>query len=186
MSQFIQSEIRLIHTYIEPTPTEPAKPTEPRLNDDDEVIDTPKVNENAKDTISAKKIINASVVRRTFNMGIKTVEGAVFRSFDRRVFAQNFVGNSRGARKIQNEKTIYQAAYSKTKSAIGGSITGAFIGGSAGRAILLLQALNLAQDYISEFSNFKMQLEQYNTMRDKEIFSTRYGRDRLNWFNRRR
>jgi len=183
MSQFIQSEIRLIHTVAEPTPTEPVKPTEPKVDDDGE---TKKVDDTNKDASVGKKLLNASVVRRAANLVMKTAESQVNRWFDNRIYAQSFVGNSRGARKIQNEKAIFNAVYTQSKALVGGSVTAYFIGGAKGTAILGLQALNLTQNYLSEYANFQVQVQRYNDMRDKELFTSRYSRDRLNWFNRRR
>ena len=187
MAEHIQGELVLKHIVETSKPTKKEKPTEAELIDDEDTgKESPKVDNESKDSKRVKGIINASVARRTANLVLKTGEGIINRNFDRRIYAQNFIGNSRGAGKIQNQKAQVNNVTSRVKAFSGAGVTALAIGGYAGVAIFGIQILDTIASSINESLNFKLQLEQYNMNRDKDIFSTRYGRDRLNYYNRRR
>lgn len=188
MAEHIQGELVLIHRVEEPTPTNEKSPIAPILSAQEEEIQTPKVEKETKDGKNIKKLINASVGRRAANLSIKLVEGRVNRTFDRRIFAENFSGNSRGAVRIQNQKTQFNSIVNKTKQVAGTSVTAISLGfdNPATWALIGIQAATIVSNYINEFNNFKMQLEQHNINKDREVFNSRYQINRLNYYNRRR
>ncbi len=181
MAEFIQSEVRLIHVV------ETAKPTESNDKTNAKGLDSAsadKVGEDGNIKKTKGFIGRTSVVRRLANITMSQAEFAMNRHFDKRIFQEQLAGNSRGAEKLQNIKSIHNAYSNQVKSAVGAGITSYFLGNPV---IVLTYAVGELLKIGQNFANYQSEIMQYTERRNLELFINDKRKDRiiLNSYNRR-
>lgn len=185
MAQFLQSEVRLIHSIETTKPTDSETPTDAKGIDDENgtPLDKAKKKEDGNKVLGM--LGRASVQRRMWNMALSAGESMINRYFDKAIFAQSFSGNTRGAEKIQNFKTELNSYTNVAKSGIGAVITTVAL---KNPAIAIIYAVNEVLKIGQNFANYQVQLSQYNDKRNLDIFLSEKRKDRLyfNSYNRRR
>lgn len=184
MAQFLQSEVRLIHSIEATKPTDSETPTDAKGIDDEEGTPLDKAAKKEEGKLGAM-LGRASVVRRMANMTLAAGESVINREFDKAIFAQTFSGNTRGAEKIQNKKTEINSYTNVAKSGVGAVVTTVAL---KNPAIAIIYAVNEVLKIGQNFANFQLQTAQYNEKRNLDLFLSEKRRDRIyfNSYNRRR
>ena len=185
MANFLQSEVRLIHTIENGKPTDSDTPTGAKGIDDETGEETLGKATKKEEGKLAAMLGRASVKRRMANMALAAGESVINREFDKAIFAQTFSGNTRGAEKIQNKKTEIASYTNVAKSGVGAVITTAAL---QNPAIAVIYAVNEVLKIGQNFANFQVQTAQYNEKRNLDLFLSEKRRDRIyfNSYNRRR
>lgn len=192
MADFIQSKVYLIHQTQAPKPTNDTKPTQPKtggeITEEQSKPKAPQNNTNngeVDDEAGAKRVVGSvSVKRRLTNLGVNTALSAATYVFQEQEFKQNYIGNSRGAMKIQQKKQIVAGTAQIVTSAASAGFTAAALGNPY---ILAIYAVGQVVELSNRVLTYVQELKQYNMERDKEIYESRYTRDRLvrDVYNRR-
>ena len=99
-------------------------------------------------------------------------------------FQRSYVGNTRGAQKVQQSKQIATGAVQIATSGISAGITAAAL---SNPYIIGIWLASEAMQIVNQTFNYFQQVKQYNMERDKEIYESRYTRERLvrDVYNRR-
>ena len=181
MAEFIQSEVRLIHVVESAKPTESNDKTNAKGLDN---LSSAEVEEKGALTKTKGFIGRTSVVRRLANITMSQAEFAMNRQFDKRMFQEQMAGNSRGAEKLQNVKSIHNAYSNLTKSAVGAGITSYFLGNPV---IVVTYAIGELMKMGQNFANYQSEIMQYTERRNLELTISEKRKDRiiLNSYNRR-
>lgn len=184
MAQFLQSEVRLIHSIETTKPTDSETPTDAKGIDDENGTPLDKAKKKEDGSKILGMLGRASVVRRMANMALSAGESLINREFDKAIFAQSFSGNTRGAEKIQNFKTEINSYTNVAKSGVGAVVTTVALKNPIIAITYFAgEMLKIAQNY----ANYQVQLSQYNDKRNLDIFLSEKRKDRLyfNSYNRR-
>ena len=192
MADFIQSKVYLIHQTQAPKPTNDTKPTQPKTggeaNEANEKPIAPKTNERngeVDDEAGVKRVVgSASVKRRLTNLALGTALNIGTLVLQDMEFQRSYVGNTRGAQKVQQSKQIATGAVQIATSGISAGITAAAL---SNPYIIGIWLASEAMQIVNQTFNYFQQVKQYNMERDKEIYESRYTRERLvrDVYNRR-
>lgn len=192
MADFIQSKVYLIHQTQAPKPTNDTKPTQPKtggeITEEQNKPKAPKNNTNngeVDDEAGAKRVVGSvSVKRRLTNLGVNTALSTFTYINQNNEFIQNYVGNSRGAMKIQQRRQFATGLAQLGTSAASTGFTAAALGNPA---IIAIYAVGQVMELANRTLIYFQEMKQYNMERDKELYESRYTRDRLvrNVYNRR-
>jgi hypothetical protein len=192
MADFIQSRVYLIHKAQAAKPTGDTNPTKPKTGGDatdqnDKPI-APKTNEKngeVDDEAGVKRVVgSASVKRRLTNLALGTALNIGTLILQDMEFQRSYVGNTRGAQKVQQSKQIATGAVQIATSGISAGITAAAL---SNPYIIGIWLASEAMQIVNQTFNYFQQVKQYNMERDKEIYESRYTRERLvrDVYNRR-
>lgn len=192
MADFIQSKVYLIHQTQAPKPTNDTKPTKSKIGGEateaNEKPKAPKTNERngeVDDEAGVKRVVgSASVKRRLTNLALGTALNIGTLVLQDMEFQRSYVGNTRGAQKVQQAKQIATGAVQIATSGISAGITAAAL---SNPYIIGIWLASEAMQIVNQTFNYFQQVKQYNMERDKEIYESRYTRDRLvrDVYNRR-
>ena len=192
MADFIQSKVYLIHQTQAPKPTNDTKPTQPKtggeITEEQNKPKAPNNNANngeADDEAGAKRVVGSvSVKRRLTNLGVNTALSTFTYINQNNEFIQNYVGNSRGAMKLQQRKQIVAGIAQLGTSAASAGFTAAAL---SNPYIIAIYAVGQVVELSNRVLTYVQELKHYNMERDKEIYESRYTRDRLvrDVYNRR-
>ena len=99
-------------------------------------------------------------------------------------FKQSFIGNSRGAEKIQQQKAAIVSGIQFTNRTLSTAITAAALGNVA---VYGVYAMSVITDLLGRLSTQAQMISEYNANRTKELYENKYMRDRLirDIYNRR-
>ena len=192
MADFIQSRVYLIHKAQAAKPTGDTNPTKSKTGGDatdqnDKPI-APKTNEKngeVDDEAGVKRVVgSASVKRRLTNLALGTALNIGTLILQDMEFQRSYVGNTRGAQKVQQSKQIVTGAVQIATSGISAGITAAAL---SNPYIIGIWLASEAMQIVNQTFNYFQQVKQYNMERDKEIYESRYTRERLvrDVYNRR-
>ena len=191
MANFIQSRVYLIHKVQPAKPTEPSKPTVPDGNKKETLPSPPDnntkestANENQDEGGVLKLLGSASVQRRLLNLGLGITTQAVTYVMQDMEFKQSFIGNSRGAEKIQQQKAAIVSGIQFTNRTLSTAITAAALNNVA---IYGVYAMSVISDVLGRLATQTQMINEYNANRTKELYENKYMRDRLirDVYNRR-
>ena len=192
MADFIQSRVYLIHQAQAPKPTNDTKPTKSKtggeITEEQSKPKAPKTNEKngeVDDEAGVKRVVgSASVKRRLTNLALGTALNIGTFVLQDIEFQRSYVGNTRGAQKVQQAKQIATGAVQIATSGISAGITAAAL---SNPYIIGIWLASEAMQIVNQTFNYFQQVKQYNMERDKEIYESRYTRDRLvrDVYNRR-
>ena len=192
MADFIQSKVYLIHQTQAPKPTNDTKPTQPKtggeITEEQSKPKAPKTNERngeVDDEAGVKRVVgSASVKRRLTNLALGTALNIGTLILQDMEFQRSYVGNTRGAQKVQQSKQIATGAVQIATSGISAGITAAAL---SNPYIIGIWLASEAMQIVNQTFNYFQQVKQYNMERDKEIYESRYTRERLvrDVYNRR-
>lgn len=183
MAEFLQGQLKIIHTMEEATPTgakDPTAPTDSNINEDA----SPKTADDVGKKGWKKQMGKAGVQRRLLNIATFSVDAVVNRQFDKAIFKESLYGSRRGMKKIQNNKAIYAGITSQTKALTGGVIT----------SVALNNFTILAIQSVSEVLNISKRIEsqmydrsQFEERRALEVYVSNRRRERMivGTYNRR-
>lgn len=183
MAEFIQSEVRLIHSIESNKPTDEKSSTEP--NDekgiDEPITPTAKGKSDPNDFI--KGFMKASAYRRMANTTISQIEFQITRYNDSRIFQQSLIGNTRSMQKLQNRKIHQTAATNFTKGFASALISSYAINPAIGALFAIDTALGALNKVTLHNDNMNQEVQR----RQVEMYVGRNRRDRtiVNTYNRR-
>lgn len=191
MADFIQSRVYLIHSVQQPKPTENGKETKPKPNNEDGGTSKPKApstnkpNEKSIQEEVERVVGGVSVARRSINIGMQVVSNVATLHFQDAEFKQQFMGDSRGAEIIRQQKNFAVGVVQIATSGASSALTAFALGNPL---IIALWAGSQALNLINTMQNVKQQMDQYNQTTNRDMFNSRYSQDRLyrNVYNRRR
>ena len=193
---YLQSEIRLIHIdggSQTTKPTEATANTEPQTPE--QINNTRITNTNPKDTNGkvsmtgiegAKRVVGKySVIRRGIGIAFDTMTYGVEQEFNTQIRAEQLLGNSRGAEKLQNARQVFTTNIGMARTlgiGLGASI---FTGNPI---IIGMVALSMAIGEVNSAMNREAQRGYYEEDRQRTIQASMYERSRLitNLIGRRR
>lgn len=193
---YIQSEIRLIHIdggSQTTKPTEATANTEPQTPE--QINNTRISNTNPKDTNGktsmagiegAKKVVGKySVIRRGIGIAFDTMTYGVEQEFNTQIRAQQLLGNSRGAEKLQNARQVFTTNLGMARTLGIGLGASVFTGNPL---IIGMVALSTALGEVNSAMNREAQQGYYQEDRQRTIQASMYERSRLitNLIGRRR
>lgn len=183
MAEFIQSEIRVIHTVETNSPTSKIDDTLPQPEFD---------NVGASDTTADKKakgstrrmLGKTAIYRRSLNYSIAAVERIANSNFDNRIRQANLYGDKRQMAKIQNDKVLFNGITNRVKSLGGAAITSWAL---RNPWILALQAADWAMDVGNTISNANEQRNYEIERQNAEMYRSNRKRERMiiGTYNRR-
>lgn len=193
---YIQSEIRLIHIdggSQTTKPTEATANTEPQTPE--QINNTRITNTNPKDTNGktsmagiegAKKVVGKySVIRRGIGIAFDTMTYGVEQEFNTQIRAQQLLGNSRGAEKLQNARQVFTTNLGMARTLGIGLGASVFTGNPL---IIGMVAISMALGEVNSAMNREAQQGYYQEDRQRTIQASMYERSRLitNLIGRRR
>ncbi len=193
---YIQSEIRLIHIdggSQTTKPTEATANTEPQTPE--QINNTRITNTNPKDTNGktsmtgiegAKRVVGKySVIRRGIGIAFDTMTYGVEQEFNTQIRAQQLLGNSRGAEKLQNARQVFTTNLGMARTLGIGLGASVFTGNPL---IIGMVALSTALGEVNAAMNREAQQGYYQEDRQRTIQASMYERSRLitNLIGRRR
>ena len=193
---YIQSEIRLIHIdggSQTTKPTEATANTEPQTPE--QINNTRITNTNPKDTNGkvsmtgiegAKRVVGKySVIRRGIGIAFDSMTYGVEQEFNTQIRAQQLLGNSRGAEKLQNARQVFTTNLGMARTLGIGLGASVFTGNPL---IIGMVAIAMALGEVNSAMNREAQQGYYQEDRQRTIQASMYERSRLitNLIGRRR
>lgn len=185
MADYIQSRVYIYHrTEVEkPTTANTETTTTPTSASKPEELVNKTTEEQVTDQID-RKLGRTSVQRRLINMTVNTAMGITNHVFDKSIYNEQFLGNTRGAAKLQQKKAVVNAHTQVLSSGVTAGITAVALNNPV-IAVLwgATQLMSIAQSVVDHLNLVK----QFNLEQQREIFNSNERRERLalNTYNRR-
>lgn len=174
MADFIQSEIRLIHEYQQPNPTD-------AQNEEGEVVSPTKDGETKK---TKKMLGRGAVSRRSFGILFDVAQHITTKNFNDLSFQRTLIGDTRGAKLIANSRQNFNAQIELVRFGTMIGLTTIILKNPYVALVgVAARAIKIGLDY----DNYKQQKQQYDALREKSIYESIHKRNRLafNTYNRR-
>lgn len=182
MAEFIQSEVKVIHSVESGSPTDSDNATQPNSTAGTTTTQNA-TNRNANNR-GMVRLGRGSVYRRIGNIAITSVENSLMREFDNLIHIESMKGDKKGLVKLQNKKAEYKYASNFLKGAVSAGVSTAILGNWA------IAALFVASEVMTASNTVRNNLLENERQREREqremyIAEKRQSRLIVGTYNRR-
>lgn len=174
MAEYIQSEVKVIHSVEAGSPTESGSPTEATVDVEDGGETPGDKATNLSERFQG--IVRGSVLRKGASILETTIVGAIDRGNLSNFHREALIGNSRGMSRIRNTMAITYAWKNTAMGTLGAAITGYAVKSKVVPILFFVnEALRMQQNYM----NYQQQLQFQRDFDNIEMFISSKRQDRL-------